>query len=80
MRLLHSKDLVFKEFVGENIPRYAIISHRWGEEEVSYQDFLEERRKYRWVRRQDYGWVKIAKAGQLALKRGLEWFWIDTCE
>ena len=39
MRLLHTKDLVFKDFIEREIPPYAILSHRWGRDEVSYQEF-----------------------------------------
>ncbi|KAK3686337.1 hypothetical protein LTR37_019927 [Vermiconidia calcicola] len=79
MRLLHASNLVFKEFVGSNIPKYIIISHRWSDEEVSHQDFLDGRRDFLYGRCSGYGWVKIAKACQLAKKADIEWVWIDTC-
>ncbi|KAF7502245.1 hypothetical protein GJ744_006300 [Endocarpon pusillum] len=40
MRLLHVTKLKLKEFFDENVPPYAILSHRWGPDEVSYQDFM----------------------------------------
>ena len=40
MRLLHTKELRFQEFFDADVPEDAIISHRWGPEEVSYQEFL----------------------------------------
>lgn len=46
IRLLHAKELTFKEFVGDKIPPYAIVSHRWTEEEVSHQDFLNHREAF----------------------------------
>ena len=73
MRLLHAEDRVFKEFIGSDIPEYVIISHRWSEEEISYQDFLDSRRE-------GYRWRKIDKACQIALERKYKWVWIDTCE
>jgi hypothetical protein len=39
MRLLHTKERRFQEFFDVDIPKYAILSHRWGPDEVSYQDF-----------------------------------------
>lgn len=39
MRLLNVHSLQLEEFTGRNIPRYCILSHRWGEEEVSYKEF-----------------------------------------
>ena len=38
MRLLHAKDLKLHSFSGSDIPPYAILSHRWGESEVVFQD------------------------------------------
>ncbi|TKA29108.1 hypothetical protein B0A54_16218 [Friedmanniomyces endolithicus] len=43
MRLLHLTSLEFQEFYGESIPPYAILSHRWGEGEVSYKDMRKKR-------------------------------------
>ena len=41
MRLIESQFLRFKEFLGgNNVPPYAILSHTWGEGEVTYQDML----------------------------------------
>jgi hypothetical protein len=36
MRLLKLWTLELKEFYDAQIPPYAILSHRWGEHEVSY--------------------------------------------
>jgi hypothetical protein len=39
MRLLNAKTLGFEEFMNEKtIPKYAILSHTWGSEEVTYRD------------------------------------------
>jgi hypothetical protein len=38
MRLLNSTTLEFKVFNDEELPPYAILSHTWGQEEISYQD------------------------------------------
>ncbi|KAF2026111.1 hypothetical protein EK21DRAFT_116115 [Setomelanomma holmii] len=38
MRLLNSKTLEFKIFNDEKLPRYAILSHTWGDEEVNFQE------------------------------------------
>ena len=39
MRLLSTRDHSFHEF-HHNIPQYAILSHTWGDEEISYHDWL----------------------------------------
>lgn len=53
---------------------YAILSHTWGDEEVTYKDFsnIEEVTS-------KSGYEKISKTCQLALLRGLPYVWIDTC-
>jgi hypothetical protein len=79
MRLLHTKGFTFKEFIGESIPRYAIISHRWSDEEVSHQDFLEHRQSFLQGQCKGYGWLKIAKGCQIASIHGFDYVWIDTC-
>ncbi|KAF2262653.1 hypothetical protein CC78DRAFT_582421 [Lojkania enalia] len=40
MRLLDSETLEFKVFNESCLPRYAILSHTWGDDEVSYEDML----------------------------------------
>jgi hypothetical protein len=40
MRLLNTTTLQLDEFFGTNVPPYAILSHRWGNSEVSFQDLL----------------------------------------
>ena len=39
MRLLNTKSLDFGEFFDSDIPKHAILSHRWGENEVLYKEF-----------------------------------------
>ena len=43
MRLLNAKTLKLHSFLGRDIPPYAILSHRWGESEVIFQDLEDER-------------------------------------
>lgn len=54
--------------------RYAILSHTWGDEEVSYRDFsnLEGAKS-------KSGYDKIVRTCELAASRGLRYAWIDTC-
>ena len=56
-----------------NIPRYAILSHRWGAEEVTLQELndgtgLSKR-----------GFDKIRFCDKQAQRNGLTHFWVDTC-
>ena len=76
MWLINSKTLELKEFWGCDIPRYAILSHTWEEEEVTFQQFTklprEELAKMK-------GFNKIKRTCDLARASGLEWAWVDTC-
>lgn len=77
MRLINTKTLLLEEFFGTNIPCYAILSHTWGEEEVSYQEWVSGDPRMR----EKKGFDKIARACEQALKEvwPLEWLWADTC-
>ncbi|KAK5630773.1 hypothetical protein RRF57_006488 [Xylaria bambusicola] len=61
------------QFFGDEIPPYAILSHTWGKEEVTFQDLqtLEHKSKQ--------GYVKIEQTCRRAARKGCEWVWIDTC-
>jgi ankyrin repeat protein len=63
------------EFVSTNLPRYAVLSHTWGEDaqEVTYQDIENGKG------RQKYGWHKLQFCRDRAKHDGLQYSWIDTC-
>ena len=76
MRLINAETYEFKTFFGTSIPKYAILSHRWGseEEEVSHKQLRKG------LAPTDLpGMVKIREFCRLAKKGGFEWAWIDTC-
>ncbi|TDZ14253.1 Vegetative incompatibility protein HET-E-1 [Colletotrichum orbiculare MAFF 240422] len=72
MRLLNTRTQQLREFTQPRIP-YAILSHTWGPEEVSFQDLLSGRG------RSLLGYAKIEGACKLALADGFDFIWIDTC-
>jgi hypothetical protein len=78
MRLLeYNNDGEFcltKDF-GDDIPRYAILSHTWGAdtEEVTFKDLVDGTGKGK------VGYDKIRFCGQQARRDGLQYFWVDTC-
>jgi hypothetical protein len=39
MRLINASTLALHDFFGADIPHYAILSHRWETDEVTFQDF-----------------------------------------
>lgn len=65
MRLLHTTTLELHEFFGSQIPYYAILSHRWGDGEVTFQDMKDPGRV------KMNGWSKIT--GCCVQARSDEW-------
>lgn len=42
MRLINTATGLFEEFITRNVPKYAILSHTWEEEEVSFSDMQKD--------------------------------------
>ncbi|OLN96132.1 Vegetative incompatibility protein HET-E-1-like protein 11 [Colletotrichum chlorophyti] len=75
MWLINTKTLNLEEFVDSSTAgRYAILSHTWGKEEVSFQDMASLP-----TARSMAGFAKIAATCEIALGRGLGYAWVDTC-
>lgn len=74
MFLINTCTLQLHHFHEPRQPRYAILSHTWGDDEVSYSDFSNLE-----AARSKSSYSKIVKTCQLAESRGLEYVWIDTC-
>jgi len=76
MRLIDVETLRLRTFVGENIPKYAILSHTWGPEveEVSFQDILTGN-----LEGLGNGTHKLKGCCLQAKRDGLGYVWIDTC-
>ncbi|QIW98672.1 hypothetical protein AMS68_004190 [Peltaster fructicola] len=55
-------------------PQYAILSHRWSQDEVTFQDMKDHN-----VRQQKQGFHKIVRTCQLAKEDNISYVWIDTC-
>ncbi|KAI0418623.1 heterokaryon incompatibility protein-domain-containing protein [Xylaria grammica] len=73
MHLLHVRSLLIRDFTGRRVPPYAIFSHTWGEEEVSFKDMLKGRAPGL------KGYEKILGCCKQAQFDGFEYVWIDTC-
>lgn len=73
MRLIHTTTLKQEEFFESQLPKYAILSHTWGNDEVSLKRFHED------GQREGPGWAKILQCCRIAEAVGLEWAWCDTC-
>jgi hypothetical protein len=72
--LVASKTDAVEEYA---VPRYAILSHTWGDEEVLFTDIRDA--KSLALARYKAGYEKIQGSCQLARKEGYDWIWIDTC-
>ncbi|KAI1141207.1 HET-domain-containing protein [Hypoxylon sp. FL0543] len=75
MYLLDVETYELHEFQGSAIPKhkYAILSHIWGEGEVSFQDLQAGRGPSK------QGYEKITLTCKQAYRDGFKWAWIDTC-
>jgi hypothetical protein len=73
MRLLNTADLQLEEFPSDGIPSYAILSHRWESEEVTFQD-LHEGHGVNMA-----GYSKIRGCCRQAALDGWQYAWVDSC-
>ena len=77
MRLLHTATITLTSFEGDDdIPPYAILSHTWGQDEVSFHDLLTKASS---ELDSQAGYSKIRSCCALAAQEGFEYVWIDTC-
>jgi hypothetical protein len=77
MWLINVKTYGLHEFFGDHLLniQYAILSHRWDLEEVSFQEMrsLDDRCRAK------KGFAKIRYTLNQAKEHGLDWAWVDTC-
>ena len=70
------------ELRDDEVTEYAILSHRWGEQEVGYDEIVElakmDKEKRGEIRQRD-GYQKILDSCKQAEKDGYKWLWVDTC-
>ena len=70
MRLLHTETKILESFNAAP-PPYAILSHTWGDAEVTFGDFQRPG--------PPPSSVKVDGSCKQALQYGLKYVWIDTC-
>ena len=73
MRLLYVKTKQLKDFHNATDVPYAILSHCWEDDEVLYQDIVNNTAQDR------KGYEKISKFCDVAARDGFQYVWIDTC-
>ncbi|KAK4495709.1 hypothetical protein PRZ48_012977 [Zasmidium cellare] len=73
MWLLNAKTLALEYVTGPHDIKYAILSHTWGEDEVTFQEVRDGKGKKK------RGYQKIINICRQALKDGFDRVWVDTC-
>lgn len=76
MRLINAKSLRIEEFGPRNLPRYAILSHTWGDYEPTHAEWRSVVTR-RWKSSKP-GFAKIFATCKQACRDGLSHVWIDT--
>ncbi|RDX41410.1 HET-domain-containing protein, partial [Lentinus brumalis] len=75
MWLLNTRTQKLKRFDSDSDrPRYAILSHVWGKDEVSLIDIQDLAK----AKKKD-GFQKVSQSCAVAHQDGYSWIWIDTC-
>jgi hypothetical protein len=77
LRLKSDGSIAFRETTSTDVPAYAILSHTWEKEEVTFQDMEASADESNTVSKA--GWRKIQFCAKQAAADGLQYFWIDTC-
>ena len=88
MRLLNVYNLSFATFEDDDVPQYAIASHRWCDDEATYLDVLEGKNKSTDGFKKIKGFCNFTRQRNKELEEKpwakgaiprIEWIWIDTC-
>lgn len=74
MWLIHTKELKLYDFVGNKVPRYAILSHTWEGHEISFAEFQQQSSSS--TIPDD---SKVTQSCRVAASYGLDYVWVDTC-
>jgi hypothetical protein len=73
MRLINTETRQLEHFLGDKIPKYAILSHRWSDEEVTFAEYgLSNDHKKAGYKKIDYTCIQ-------ARQDNILYAWVDTC-
>jgi hypothetical protein len=73
MRLINTTTFELHDFPFGPVPPYAILSHTWQGNEVTFQDMSSG------AAQQNPRFAKIRRTCRIAHQQGLEFAWIDSC-
>jgi hypothetical protein len=79
MWLINTSKLSLELYYGDGIPPYAILSHTWGDDEVSFQEFNQASETENEKITTKEGYRKIVATCDQALNDGYGYAWVDTC-
>lgn len=79
MWLINVKTRLLEDFTVRKIPQYAILSHTWIGEEVTFQEFLSQDSDTVKKKKSKTGFIKIMKTCKLAATHDISYVWVDTC-
>lgn len=74
MRLINVNTMELEEFFDQEIPPYAILSHRWEKDEVTFQLYATSE-----SRQKKAGYGKIKGFCRVVREDGIHYAWVDTC-
>ncbi|KAI1338604.1 heterokaryon incompatibility protein-domain-containing protein [Xylariaceae sp. FL0016] len=75
MWLINTRSLELEFVVSPRDGSYAVLSHTWGDDEVTFQDIRNDLH----LAQSKKGFAKILHACQIAQERHLQYAWVDTC-
>lgn len=78
MWLLNAQKIKLEHFQDSQRPRYAILSHTWGAEEITF-DLMQQAQGSTDKLSMLVGWYKIEYCCRQAIRDGYTHAWIDTC-
>ncbi|KAK4544238.1 hypothetical protein LTR36_004448 [Oleoguttula mirabilis] len=79
MRLINTTTHEMEEFMDSAVPAYAILSHTWEKEEVTFADMQIAKHSVLSLMKLPSGYKKIRMTCEQARKDKLQYAWVDTC-
>lgn len=80
IRLIQTKTLHLELFMGNPMPKYAILSHVWElKDEISFQEMTAINDNPHDSAAHKSGYRKIVETCQKARSQNLDYAWVDTC-
>ncbi|KAF3767095.1 hypothetical protein M406DRAFT_69261 [Cryphonectria parasitica EP155] len=76
MRLINTRTLQIEEFVSSRAPKYAILSHTWGEAEATFAQWRSRLTRLRKAKKP--GFAKILATCEQARRDDIGYVWVDT--